>query len=191
MTPLVAAACELIHFLEGAGFRACLIGGLAVQRWGEPRLTRDVDATVLADYGTEAGVIDAVLGHFAARRPDAREFALANRVLVVRASNGVELDLSLAAFDFEREALDRATLYEFEPGVALVTCSAEDLIVYKAVAARPRDLEDIRTVIMRQVQRLDIDRVRRWLRVFAELKEDPDLARPFEDALRKYTRSGS
>ncbi len=35
MTPLVAAACELIHFLEAAGFRACLVGGLVVQRWGE------------------------------------------------------------------------------------------------------------------------------------------------------------
>jgi predicted nucleotidyltransferase len=190
MTPLVAAARELIHFLDAAGFKTCLIGGLVVQRWGEPRLTRDVDATVLADYGTEARVIDAVLGHFAARRPDALEFALANRILLVRASNGVDLDLSLAAFDFEREALDRATPYEFEPGVGLLTCSAEDLIVYKAVAARPRDVEDIRTVVIRQGRRLDVDRVRRWLQVFAELKEDPDLARPFEDALCKYAQPG-
>ena len=128
MTALVAAARELIHFLEASGFKACLIDGLVVQRWGEPRLTRDVDATVLADYGTEDRVIDAVLGRFAARRDDARDFALANRVLLVRATNGVDMDVSLAAFEFEREAIDRATSYEFEPGVALVTCSAEDLV---------------------------------------------------------------
>lgn len=185
MTPLFDAARELIHFLDSARFISCLIGGLAVERWGEPRLTLDVDATVLAEYGTEVQVIDAVLGRFAARRPDAREFALAHRVLVVRASNGVDLDLSLAAFEFEREVLNRATPYEFEPGVGLLTCSAEDLIVYKAVAGRPRDIGDIETVVRRQGRRLDVDRVRRWLRVFAELKEDPDLARAFEDALRK------
>lgn len=190
MTALVAAARELIHFLEASGFKACLIGGLVVQRWGEPRLTRDVDATVLADYGTEARVIDAVLGRFAARRDDARDFALANRVLLVRATNGVDIDLSLAAFEFEREALDRATSYEFEPGVALVTCSAEDLVVFKAIAGRPRDLEDIKSVVIRQGRRLDIDRIRRWGRVFSELKEEPDLLRPFEDALRKYAQPG-
>lgn len=185
MNRLVDAARELIQFLDSAGFTACLIGGLVVERWGESRLTRDVDATVLADYGTEPRVIDTVLGRFAARRPDVREFALAHRVLLVRASNGVDLDLSLAAFEFEREVLDRATPYEYEPGVGLMTCSAEDLIVYKTVAGRPRDIEDIGTVVSRQGHRLDVDRVRRWLRVFAELKEDPDLARPFEDALRR------
>jgi predicted nucleotidyltransferase len=191
VNPLFDAARELLHFLDSLGFTSCLIGGLVVERWGEPRLTRDVDATVLAEYGSEAAVIDAVLSRFASRRPDARAFAVANRVLTLRASNGVDIDLSLAAFEFEREALERATPYAFEPGVALLTCSAEDLIVYKAVAARPRDIEDIKTVVSRQGRRLDAGRVRRWLRVFAELKEDPDLGRPFEDALRKATRPGS
>jgi len=185
MTPLVDAANELIQFLDSVGFKSCLIGGLVVERWGESRLTRDVDATVLAEYGAEAGVVDAVLGRFAARRPDAREFALAYRVLLVRASNDVNLDLSLAAFEFEREVVERATPYEFKPGVRLATCSAEDLIVYKSVAGRPRDIDDIGMVVRRQGRRLDVDRVRRWLRFFAELKEDPDLGRPFEDALRR------
>ena len=190
MTPLFDAARELLLFLDLSGFTSCLIGGLVVERWGEPRLTRDVDATVLAEDGTEARVIDAVLARFAARRPDARAFALANRVLTLRASNGVDLDLSLAAFEFEREALDRATPYEFEPGLSPLTCGAEDLIVYKAVAARPRDIDDIATVVNRQGRRLDVERVRRWLRVFAELKEDPDIGRPFEDSLRKAIRRG-
>lgn len=36
----------------------------------------------------------------------------------------------------------------------------------------------------RQLGKLDLVRVRRWLKVLAEVKEDPDLARPFEDALK-------
>jgi predicted nucleotidyltransferase len=123
------------------------------------------------------------------RRSDAREIALAYRVLLLRAANGVDLDVSLAAFEFEREVLDRASPFEFEPGVRLRTCSAEDLIVYKAVAGRPRDVGDIQTVVARQVRHLDVDRVRTWLRFFAEVKEEPDLAGVFEDALRKARRA--
>lgn len=59
------------------------------------------------------------------------------------------------------------------------------MIVYKLVAARPHDLVDVTGIVRRQRGRLDVDLVRRWGREFAELKEDPDLLRPFEDALRR------
>lgn len=42
MKPLLAAAAEVQHFLRGAGEQFCFIGGIALQRWGEPRFTRDV-----------------------------------------------------------------------------------------------------------------------------------------------------
>ncbi|MBM3777625.1 MAG: hypothetical protein FJW23_05200 [Acidimicrobiia bacterium] len=188
MNPLHEAARELLTFLDESGWKACLIGGLVVQRWGEPRLTHDVDVAVLTAYGEEVPVINALLGTFRSRRDDARDFALANRVLLLRASNGVDLDVSLAAFDFEREVLDRATTFEFEPGLHLRTCSADDLIVYKLVAGRPRDLGDVESTVLRQATGLDADRVRRWIAIFAELKEDPDLGRPFEEALRRVAR---
>jgi hypothetical protein len=55
------AAREILDWLEAHDLHACLIGGLAVQRWGEPRLTQDVDLTVLAEYGKEEDVVDALL----------------------------------------------------------------------------------------------------------------------------------
>ena len=36
-------------------------GGLAVQRWGEPRLTRDADLTLLTGFGKEARFASALL----------------------------------------------------------------------------------------------------------------------------------
>jgi hypothetical protein len=53
------------------------------------------------------------------------------------------------------------------------------------VAARPRDIGDVEGIVRRQHLRLDIDAIRRWSGEFSELKEDPDLLRPFEDALRR------
>lgn len=182
---LAAAAHAVVETLENAGHRACLIGGMVVPRWGEPRATTDVDISVLAPYGEEAAAIDVLLRRFAARAPGAREFALANRVVLLRADNGVQVDVSLAAFQFELEALDAASDWELLPGVVVRTCSAEHLVVYKLVAARTRDLLDVETIVRRQAERLDVDTIRRWGAIFAELKEDPDLLRPFEDALRQ------
>jgi hypothetical protein len=182
---LLQAAAEVLACLDEAGAPSCVIGGLAVARWGVPRATGDVDLTVLAPHGQESAVLDLLLGQFPARRPDARAFALVNRVVLLRTATGPEADVSLAALPFELEALDLASSWEAATGVFLRTCPAEHLIVYKLVAARPQDLVDVEGIVRRQGDRLDVGRIRRWGREFAELKEDPDLLRPFEDALRK------
>ncbi len=187
-TRLIRAAAEVLSCLEHANIPACLIGALAVHRWGEPRATRDVDFSVLAPYGQEAPVVDLLLANFAPRRADARAFAVASRVLLLRTAVGPDADVALAAFPFELEALQQSSKWEAAPGYRLRTCPAEHLIVYKLVAARPHDIVDMHSVVQRQRQRLDVELIRRWGREFAELKEDPDLLRPFEVALEKATR---
>jgi hypothetical protein len=184
MTELLAAAKEVCDWLDSQGFRSCVIGGVAVQRWGEPRLTGDVDLTVVAEIGTEEPIVDACLSRFEARGDDPREFALQYRVVRIRASNGVEIDVALGASSFEVASIARATPYEFEPGCVLRVCSADDLIVHKAVAGRPQDVLDIKGIVSRQLGKLDRAYIRRWLTAFAEITERPDLARPFEDALK-------
>lgn len=188
---LAAAAQEVLAVLETASVPACLIGGLVVQRWGQPRATTDVDFSVLALYGEEAPVLDVLLARLEGRRADARHFALLNRVLLLRASNGVGVDVGFAAFPFELEAIATASRWEIVPGVLVRTCSAEHLIVYKLVAARGQDLIDVEGVVRRQRKRLDVEMIRRWGREFAELKEDPDLLRPFEAALERASRTQS
>jgi hypothetical protein len=74
----MTATKEIGDWLDSQGSRACIIGGLAVQRWGEPRLTRDVDLTVMAEIGSEEPLVDACLARFSPRIPDARDFALRN-----------------------------------------------------------------------------------------------------------------
>lgn len=61
-------------------------------------------------------------------------------------------------------------------------------MIYKLIAARPQDLVDVISVVQRQGSRLDVERIRHWGREFAAIKEDPDLLRPFEDALRHRVR---
>lgn len=182
------AADELLAFLRANHRPACLIGGLVVSRWGEPRATKDVDATVLVDFSEEVAVLDLLLSKFASRDPDPVRRAELGRLALLRATNGVDLDLSFAAFPFELEVLDRASDWRVTSDVSLRTCSAEDLVLYKLVAARLIDLHDVQSVVSRQAGRLDPERVRLWGQRFAEILEKPELLDPFEAALRKPGR---
>lgn len=81
INPAAEAALELQACLIRGEFPFCFIGGLAVNRWGEPRYTQDADATVLTDFVKDELLVDFLLQHFAGRRPDVRDFALRARVL--------------------------------------------------------------------------------------------------------------
>ena len=48
---VIGAALELQERLQEIGLPYCFIGGVAVQGWGEPRLTLDADASVLSASG--------------------------------------------------------------------------------------------------------------------------------------------
>ncbi len=152
---VIDAALELQASLESIGLPYCFIGGVAVQRWGEPRLTVDADATVLSHWDDDTRLTDALLAVFAGRRPDSREFALQHRVLLLRASDGTPLDIALGAIPFEQRSVGRASVWHLPGERKLLTCSAEDLIVHKAFAARDRDWVDIDGVLARQGSSLD------------------------------------
>ena len=174
MNSLLAAALEVQAFCRAQGWRFCFIGGLAVQRWGEPRLTQDADLTVITGFGGEALFVETLLGRFPARLTDAHGFALRNRVVLVRSSEGVPLDISLGAMPFEEHAVARASDFTIAPDVVISTCSAEDLIVFKAFAGRTKDWLDIEGIAVRQAARLDAGLIWAELIPLLELKESLD-----------------
>jgi hypothetical protein len=175
MKTLFRAAAELETLLSEQGWRYCFIGGIALQRWGQPRLTNDVDLTLLTGFGNEAAYVDVLLKHYQARIPDGRDFALKHRVLLLRSPEGIPIDVALGGIAFEEQVVSRATRYEFLPAVSLLTCSAEDLIVLKAIADRPRDWGDVETIIARQRVRLDWDYLLEQLGPLCQLKDAPEI----------------
>jgi len=125
-------------------------------RWGEPRFTRDVDVSLLSGFGREDEFIAPILSSaYRGRIPEAGEFARRNRVSLLDSPDGVPIDIALAGLPFEALAVERASLYEFEPGCSLRTCSAEDLMVQKLFAFRTRDVAGVETIVVRQRGHLD------------------------------------
>jgi len=171
---LFEAAREVCEFMAARQWEFCIIGGLAVQRWGEPRTTLDVDITLLTGWGEEEGYVTAILTRFDSRIPDAHAFALSRRVLLIRASNGKDVDIALGALPFEAGMVRHAARVEFAPGLVLPCCTAEDLFILKTFAARQRDWLDAESIAIRQA-RLDKQYILDQLAVLCELKETPDL----------------
>ena len=180
MNEVIRAAAELQVVCERQGWRYCFIGGLAVLRWGEPRETIDVDLTLLTGFGGEAPFIESLLGLYESRIGNAADFALRSRVLLLKASSGVGLDIALAGLPFEESAVSRASMFTFPGDAALRTCSAEDLIVMKSFAARPRDWLDVEGIIIRQTGRLDWTYIMTQLKPLAELKGAAELIEKLE-----------
>lgn len=191
MNALFAAAAQLQTFFAAHGWQSTVIGGLAVQRWGEPRQTRDVDLTLLTGLGGEERFIDAILSRYGPRWAGARQFAIEHRVLLVHTDEGVPADISLAGLPLEERVIARSTPFEFEPESQVTTCSAEDLVVLKAFADRAQDWIDIEGIIVRQGARLDRLLALNELAPLLDLKEDPRPEEKLKTLLKKHPAATS
>jgi hypothetical protein len=181
---LASAVVALERALAGAG-RHMVIGGVAVIARGVRRLTDDVDVTLWA-AGVDLAALVARLGKcgLVPRIPAALTFAKRNQVLLlVHESSGVEVDLSLAWLPFESDALDRAELVTIGRRRVPVAI-ADDLIVYKAIAARERDRSDIERLLEIHGRTIDIAHVRRTVEELAAALERPELAEDLERIIR-------
>ena len=176
MNPLTLLALELQEFCEKRDWNFCVIGGIAVLHWGEPRFTMDLDLTLLTGFGGEKVFVDEWLTHYEPRMQGAREFALLNRVLLLRSSEGLGIDIALGALPFEESAVHRAHKIEMESGARVKLCTAEDLIVMKAFADRALDWNDIRGILVRQGSaNLDWSYIFHHLKPLCEVKEAPHI----------------
>ena len=175
MNDVIQAAAELQAVCQSQDWQFCFIGGLALQRWSEPRETVDVDLSLFAGFGDEQQFSDTLLKHFEARISNAAEFARERRVLLLRSSKGVGIDVALAALPYEALVIKRASYFIYPPSIPLRTCSAEDLIVLKAFAGRGQDWVDVEKIIVRQTGKLNWTYIREQLRPLAELKDAPEI----------------
>jgi hypothetical protein len=181
---LVEATTDVHRFCEARGWRFCFIGGIAVQRWGEQRATRDADLTLLVGWGNEEPFVDELLAHFSARTESARDHALLHRVLLLRHMNGTPIDIGLGGLPFEERSVERASYFRLSETFGYRTCSAEDLVVHKVFAGRPQDWVDVASVIERQGTKLDIELIEEELKPLLALLEVPERLDTFRKMLK-------
>lgn len=85
--------------LSARGIPSVIIGGLAVQRWGQPRSTRGRRRRRPAPAGAEAPALRELVAAVPSRVPDALAVALEHRALPLLVPEGREVDVSLGLPD--------------------------------------------------------------------------------------------
>ena len=153
-----------------------LIGGQAVLLHGQPRLTEDIDITLGVDPSRLSVVEEAcaLLG-LDPLPSDPAGFVRETFVLPTRdRATGVRVDFIFSTTPYERQAIDRAVLVPLGD-VSVPFATAEDLIIHKLFAGRPRDEEDAVGVVRRQGSRIDWAYVERWVGEFAQVPGHEDL----------------
>lgn len=128
----------------------------------------------ITGVGDEARYVDALLARFGTRIDDAREFALRHRVLLLRATNGVPIDLALGALAFEERAASAASAEEIcaRSPASAVRAGRADL--YKVFAGRPQDWLDVEGILEKSGNRIDWSIVRSDLSELLALKGDTE-----------------
>ncbi len=189
LAPLLEALRACTAWLRAAKKRGAVIGGVAASIHGQPRVTQDIDLVALVpDDEWAAFLVVGVKFGIEPRRRDALAFATTTRVLLLRHKpSGVELDVSLGAIAFEHRMVERALTRRVR-GVSFRVATAEDVVVMKALALRPRDVADIEGILA-AVPELAIERVRRDLRALSESLEGPDYLSELDRIIAHHRRS--
>lgn len=147
-----------------------LIGGQAVLLHGRPRLTEDIDITLGTGpdtWRTIREICDEL--ELSPLPSDLEGFVRETFVLPARhTGTGIRVDFIFSTTPYERQAIERAETVELE-GVPVPFASAEDLLIHKLFAGRPRDLEDAVSVIRRKGKQLDWGYLERWTGEFASV----------------------
>lgn len=153
-----------------------VIGGQAVLLYGEPRLTRDIDVTLGVGPERLADLLELVKVWGWRVLVEAAEFVQKTLVLpCLDPDSGIRIDFIFSHSAYERQALERVQRVTI--GKAAVRfAAAEDVVVHKIIAGRPRDLEDVRSILIKN-PRLDVEYIHHWLREFDRSLQESYLLR--------------
>jgi hypothetical protein len=167
MTDLTAVIHELVDLFDRLQLPYAIMGGIAVRAHGLPRPTFDVDFVLAVPRDRLADVFTSI-EHLGYTVPDQYRGGWIDsvggmplfKVRLYLEGRGIDADIFLVENDFQREVMTRRFRADVE-GRPLQLITPEDLILFKLLAGRPRDILDVKDIFFMQGQ-LDEPYMRRW-----------------------------
>ena len=163
--------------LNSAKIPYMIIGGQAVLLYGEPRLTKVVDITLgvnvdrLSDILTITKKLD-----YRVLIENTEKFVQETMVLPAEDhKTGIRIDFIFSFSPYERQAIERAKSIKMDE-IPVKYASVEDVIIHKIVAGRARDLEDVKSIVLKNPD-YDARYVVSWLENIDESQSDLFLER--------------
>lgn len=159
--------------LDDSSIPYMIIGGQAVLLYGEPRLTKDIDVTLGVDTDS-FDKIEKTVANLGLKILASNCKAFTKKTMVLPAADeksGIRVDFVFSFSMYEKQALARANGIMI-CGYAVKFASLEDIVVHKIIAGRPRDIEDVKSILIKNPG-YDKNYIFRWLKDFSDsLSED-------------------
>lgn len=180
MNKLEDALKDIQNFLKARGVPYMIIGGIGNLVWGEPRMTVDIDITIHISDVKERDFIKEIGSKFRILAGNPDDFVKKTRVLPIEIIENVKGDIIFAGLDYEKMAIERAVEIDISKNTKVRVCTAEDLIIYKAISEREKDWQDIEGILLRRSDLLDKKYILSWLSQFASALDKPGIKKRFE-----------
>jgi len=162
-----------------------VFGAAAVSVRARPRLTDDLDVTVLIAPGQRQDLVDAVRAAGFTFEHDFATILRTSAVLRTRhRRTKLPIDIVIGGPGLEEEFAERASLIKFGR-TRVPVISTEDLLACKLLAGRPKDLEDVRALLREDI--VDLARARALLKRIESELDQSDLS-PMLELLLKERR---
>lgn len=145
-----------------------IIGGQAVLLYGEPRLTKDIDITLGLDTSELPRIKNiAIQIGLTLLVQDEEKFVRETMVLpTIHEPSGFRVDLIFSFSEYELQALERVNKIRIG-SVDVCYASLEDVLIHKTISGRPRDIEDIKTIVLKNPH-FDFQYIEKWLQNFSQ-----------------------
>ena len=163
-----------------------IIGGQAVLLYGTPRLTRDIDITLGVDTD-KFSLIETICRKLGLKiLPESPEdFARETKVLPAEEPNlRIRVDFIFSFTEYEAQAMKR-TKKVLMNDYPVKFASCEDVIIHKMIAGRAIDEEDIKNILIKNKDSIDLKYIRKWLSEFSTISEHKGILEKFDSLLKQ------
>lgn len=143
-----------------------VIGGQAVLIYGEPRLTRDIDITL----GLEVEKLEKILDIVTRLKlkiliNDIEDFVRKTMVFpTLDQRSGIRVDFIFSFSPYEIQAIEKASTVIIGR-TPVKFASLEDVVIHKIIAGRARDIEDVKSILIKNPD-YNVDYINHWLEKF-------------------------
>ncbi len=143
-----------------------VIGGQAVLIYGEPRLTRDIDITLGIGVEELEKIVEIVKRlKLKILINDIDDFVRKTMVFpTLDTHSGIRIDFIFSFSLYEMQAIEKASTVMIGK-IPVKFASLEDVVIHKIVAGRARDIEDIKSILIKNPD-YNADYINQWLEEF-------------------------
>jgi len=175
--------------LEKSSIPYMIIGGQAVLLYGVPRLTKDIDITLGINIDKLPEIVDIAKSIKLKPLPQNVE-AFVKKTFVLPTKDqksGARVDFIFSFTPYEKQAIQRGTKIKIK-NFPVNFASVEDVIIHKIIAGRPRDIEDAKSVILKNLN-FDKRYIKNWLKEFDKSIEGDRFLERFNEILKDLKKS--